>query len=340
MSKSGLLPAPAQDEMSQAAMSPAGSHHLQPMATPALDPNTLAKFVDALPIPPLARPDGYRASPSNLKEKLPYYRVAMRQTEAKIHRDLKPARLWTCGPSAPGPTFETRSGEGVLVEWANELPTAHFLPIDHNLHGAEADKPPVRTVIHLHGAKTGPESDGYPEDWFVPGKSALCHYPNKQDAAMLWYHDHAMGINRLNIYAGLLGAFFIRDHVEDALNLPKGKQEIPLIIYDRVLTREGQLLYPVSGNPSAPWVPEVFGDAILVNGKLFPYLEVEPRKYRLRVLNASNSRFYHLSFANGMPFHQIGTDQGLLAAPVPLKSLAIAPAERADLVVDFSACSR
>jgi spore coat protein A len=337
MSKSGLLPAPAQDEMSQAAMSPAGSHHLQPMATPALDPNTLAKFVDALPIPPLARPDGYRASPSNLKEKLPYYRVAMRQTEAKIHRDLKPARLWTCGPSAPGPTFETRSGEGVLVEWANELPTAHFLPIDHNLHGAEADKPPVRTVIHLHGAKTGPESDGYPEDWFVPGKSALCHYPNKQDAAMLWYHDHAMGINRLNIYAGLLGAFFIRDHVEDALNLPKGKQEIPLIIYDRVLTREGQLLYPVSGNPSAPWVPEVFGDAILVNGKLFPYLEVEPRKYRLRVLNASNSRFYHLSFANGMPFHQIGTDQGLLAAPVPLKSLAIAPAERADLVVDFSA---
>ena len=141
-----------------------------------------------------------------------------------------------------------------------------------------ADKPAVRTVVHLHGAKTRPESDGYPEDWIVPGKSSLYYYPNQQDAAMLWYHDHALGINRLNVYAGLLGAFFIRDGVEDALNLPKGKYELPLILYDRLLTHEGQLLYPVSPDPQSPWVPEIFGNAILVNGKLFPYLEVEPRK--------------------------------------------------------------
>ena len=83
--------------------------------------------------------------------------------------------------------------KGVLVEWANELPAAHFLPIDHTIHGAEADKPEVRTVIHLHGAKAPPESDGYPENWYMPGKSALYHYPNNQDAAMLWYHDHALG---------------------------------------------------------------------------------------------------------------------------------------------------
>ena len=111
----------------------------------------------------------------------------------------------------PGPVFDTRSGEGLLVEWVNELPAKHFLPIDHTLHGAEADKPEVRSVVHLHGGKTPPESDGYPEAWFVPGKSATCFYPNRQDAALLFYHDHAMGINRLNIYAGLQGLFIVRD---------------------------------------------------------------------------------------------------------------------------------
>ena len=319
------------------ALSQVASSHVQAAAS-ALDPNTLAKFVDPLPVPAIAQPSGYRPSPSNPKVNIPYYRIAMRQTQGKVHRDLNPARLWSCGSSTPGPTFETRSGEGLLVDWVNELPVEHFLPIDHNLHGSEADKPPVRTSIHLHGAKVAPESDGYPEDWFVPGKSGLCYYPNQQDAAMLWYHDHAMGINRLNIYAGLLGTFFIRDSVEDALNLPRGKHEIPLVIYDRLLTPQGQFLYPVSDKPNAPWVPEVFGDAILVNGKLFPYAEVEPRKYRLRLLNASNGRFYHFSFGDGMQFHQTGSDQGLLPAPVPLKSLAMAPGERADLVVDFSAC--
>ncbi len=108
------------------------------------------------------------------------------------------------------------------------------------------------------------------------------------------------------------------------------------MIFDRLITPEGQLYYPISDKPRAPWIPELFGDAILVNGKLFPYLEVEPRKYRFRVLNASNARFYHLSFQNGLEFHQIGTDQGLLPAPIALKKVSLAPAERVDLVVDFS----
>ena len=143
--------------------------------------------------------------------------------------------------------------------------------------------------------KPGPESDGYPEDWIVPGKSSLYYYPNQQDAAMLWYHDHALGINRLNVYAGLLGAFFIRDGVEEALNLPKGKYELPLILYDRLLTHEmASFFIPFRPIHKSPWVPEIFGNAILVNGKLFPYLEVEPRRYRFRVLNASNARFYNL----------------------------------------------
>jgi spore coat protein A len=108
------------------------------------------------------------------------------------------------------------------------------------------------------------------------------------------------------------------------------------VMFDRLLTPEGQLYYPVSGNPRAPWVSDVDGDAILVNGKLFPYLEVEPRKFRFRVMNVSNSRFLHLTTSNGLAFHQIGSDQGLLPAPVTLKLLTLGPAERADLVVDFS----
>ena len=180
-----------------------------------LNASTLPTFVDRLPLPPIAKPNGMRSLPSSPKIKLPYYRLAAQPTEMKIHRDLKPTRFWSFAGAVPGPTLETRSGEAFLVEWANQLPLQHFLPIDHRLHGAESDKPQVRTVAHLHGAFTRPESDGYPENWIVQGKSVLYHYHNQQEAAMLWYHDHAMGINRLNIYAGLFGLTFVRDRVED-----------------------------------------------------------------------------------------------------------------------------
>jgi spore coat protein A len=222
------------------------------------------------------------------------------------------------------------------VDWKNELPTQHFLPIDHTLHGAERGVPEVRGVVHLHGGKAPPDSDGYPEDWYVPGKARTYFYPNAQDAALLWYHDHAMGINRLNIYAGLFGLHVIRDKIEAELSLPAGKYEIPLCICDRDLTRAAQLSYPVSADPRRPWVPEAFGEAHLVNGKLFPYLDVEPRKYRLRILNAANGRFYRLSMTQDIEMHQIGSDQGLLAAPVLMKKVLLAPAERADIVVDFA----
>jgi spore coat protein A len=323
------------------------SHPATTKVRTQLNISGLAQFVDPLPIPEVIQSSSHRPSPDNPSIQLPYYRVAMKQFEAKLHRDIQPTRLWGYASALPGPTFETRSGQGLLVEWVNELPEKHFLPIDHTIHGAEAEKPEVRAVVHLHGAKAPPKSDGYPEDWFVPGKSMLCHYPNRQDAAMLWYHDHALGINRLNVFAGLFGAFFVRDEFEDSLNLPRGKFEIPLVICDRILDLEGQLNYPVSSDKAdSPWVPEVFGDAMLVNGKIFPYLEVQPRKYRFRVLNGANGRFFHLTLSNGQNpntfpsggqgFHQIGTDQGLLPAPVPLKLLSIAPGERADLVIDFS----
>ena len=310
--------------------------HAVPPVIPNIDPDSLTAFVDPLPIPPVAQPVERRAAPDGSGAHVPYYRVSMRAISQKLHRDLPPTTLWCCGPSAPGLLFETRGGEGQLIEWVNDLPAKHFLPIDHSLDGAGKNLPEVRGVVHLHGGRTPSASDGYPEDWYVPGQSRTFYYPNRQDATLLWYHDHAMGINRLNIYAGLFGLYIIRDAVEDSLNLPSGKYEIPLILMDRNFRPDGQLSYPVSANPERPWVPEVFGDAQLVNFRLRPYLDVEPRRYRFRILNGANGRFYFLSLSNGAEMHQIGTDQGLLPAPLALKSLELAPAERADVIIDFA----
>jgi spore coat protein A len=292
---------------------------------PLLRSLDLTPFVDPLPIPPTARPSAAG-----------HLRIPMREFHVKVHRDLPPTRFWAYGDSVPGPLIEARSGHPLHVEWVNQLPTKHFLPVDFSLHGCGHDIPEVRACVHLHGGRTPSKDDGQPGDWFVPGKSRTCTYPLQQDAAMLWYHDHAMGLNRLNIYAGLFGTVIVRNKTEDALDLPKGKCEIPLTLFDRNLTAEGQLYYPDSGDPDHPWVSEFAGDAILLNGKIRPYLEVEPRLYRFRLLNAANSRFFNLSLTGSLPFHQIGTDQGLLPGPVELKQLILAPAERADLLIDFS----
>jgi spore coat protein A len=309
-----------------------------PPATPNLDPNKLARFVDPLPLPAVARAVGMYTvpAPAGAQVRVPHYRLAMRAIAAKLHRDLPPTNLWSYGGVLPGVMFETRSGEGLAVEWTNELPDRHFLPIDYSLHGAERGTAESRGVVHLHGGKTPPDSDGYPEDWYPPGQARTYYYPNDQEAALLWYHDHSMGINRLNVYAGLLGLHVIRDAAEEALHLPGGKYEVPLVLFDRDLKPDGRLSYPVSADPERPWVPEVFGEVQLVNGKIFPYLTVEPRKYRLRILNAANGRFYRLSMTHDVEMHQIGGDQGLLAAPVAVRDVQLAPGERADLIVDFS----
>lgn len=312
--------------------------HRMPPAAPVpklIDPARLTPFVDPLPIPEIAVPATSR-SVAGSSRRVPVYRLPMQEISAKVHRDLPPTRFWAFGSGVPGPTLNVRSGESFIVQWPNELPTRHFLPIDHHLMGAEKNKPAVRTVVHLHGGRVPPESDGYPENWYTPGKSASVHYPNEQESALLWYHDHTMGINRLNVYAGLMGLCIIRDAHEEALDLPAGKYEIPLVLLDRMLTADAQLYYPVSIRPEAPWTPEVFGNMVLANGKLLPFLNVEPRLYRLRILNGSNARFLRLKFASGPSMHQIGSDQGLMERPVESRVLTLAPGERADVLVDFS----
>jgi spore coat protein A len=288
----------------------------------------LTPFVDSLPLPQIAHP-----TLRNGKHSLT---VTMQEIHANVHRDIPTTRMWSYGPTALAPLIEARSNEPLEITWVNNLPTKHFLPIDHSLHGCGKDVPDVRTVAHLHGAKVPSKDDGYPEDWFPSGKSRTCHYPLEQEAATLWYHDHAMGLNRLNSYAGLFGMFLLRDKFEDSLNLPSGKYEVPLILYDRDFTVSGQLLYDDSGDPEHPWIPEFSADGILINGKLRPFFDVEPRLYRFRLVNTANSRFFNMTLSNGQSFIQIGSDQGFLSAPADLKLVSLAPAERADLLIDFS----
>lgn len=275
--------------------------------------------------------------------------------------------------STPGATFEAHRGVPVMVRWENKLAGRHLFPVDPTLHWANPNdmpmdppKPwlpfppgfpeaqsPVPIVTHLHGGEVPSAFDGHPESWFTfDGKTGPAYvtnlyvYPNRQEAATLWYHDHALGITRLNVYAGLAGFYLLRDKVEGCirkkLDLPKGRYEIPIAIQDRSFKTDGSFFYPEDGiNPEIHpyWVPEFFGDTIMVNGKVWPNLDVERRQYRFRLLNGSNARFYHLKLSNGMRFIQIGTDGGYLAEPVELESLLIAPGERTDILVDFSNAS-
>ncbi len=235
-------------------------------------------------------------------------------------------------------------------------------------------EPEIRNVANLHGAiRNNADSNGYPEAWHspngrngfnvslalnplsstptVPFNTSPFNYSNNQEAALLWYHDNALGIARNNVYAGLAGLYLLRDDNEATMiasnKLPATQHEVPLVLQDRMFHANGKLAYPITNpNSSDPartsWVPEFYGDVMVVNGVAWPYLQVEPRLYRFRVLNASNSRFYKLSLmdnsntAASISFKVIGTDGGFLNAPVSTTSLVMAPGERYDLVVDFS----
>ena len=275
---------------------------------------------------------------------------------------------------------------------------------------------PVPIVTHVHGAHTTEDSDGFPEAWYLPNAKnipesyattgtfydnfvakynldwgpgmATFLYPNDQRATTLWYHDHTLGMTRLNVYAGPAGFYIIRGGPDDVVldsatalpatlpgpapalgDTPGTKYyEIPIVIQDRSFNEDGSLFYPDNraffeglepGQLQIPFIPEVacegensdvppiwnpefFGDSMVVNGRTWPYLEVEPRRYRIRFLNGCNSRFLILKFDDtSVGFWQIGADGGFLAAPVDINAvnngqLLLGPAERADVILDFS----
>ncbi len=297
-----------------------------------LCPIVLTPFVDPLPIlSPLQPSNGVAGGQA-------YYQIRMQEFTQKLHRDLPLTRVWGYAGAYPGPLILASHNQPVTVKWINDLRDAsgnlrtnHYLPVDTCLKGPDTAGAAARTVVHLHGGHVPPESDGYPEATILPGQQATNAYPNNQPAAMIWFHDHAMGITRLNVYMGLAGLYVIRDASEAALGLPSGPYEIPLVIQDRQFNPDGSLSYPAS------WMQDFFGDKILVNGKVWPYLNVKQGKYRFRLLNGSNARSYTLGLSSGASFQQVGTDDGLLSTPVTLNQVTLGPGERADTVMDFSA---
>jgi len=302
-----------------------------PAAQPALE-----SFTTPLPLPADATP----IAPNS-------YRFTMRQTTQQMHPAFGPVtKVWgyddgTHGTSYPGPTLEVQAGTPTAVEWVNGLPSEHLLPVDTRFTAGNSDDP--LTLTHFHGGFIPAAADGNPAltPGFAAGATQAVTYPNAQPAAPTWYHDHGMGMTRLNVMAGLAGFLLSRDANDtgdepNPLGVPGGAYEIPLAIQDRQFTSDGQIDYPTQPAPLGPWVPEFFGNNAVVNGAVTPYAEVEPRMYRFRILNGSNARFYNLRMMGSPPIWQIGTDQGLLTKPVRLKGIVIAPGERADVVVDFT----
>ncbi|MEK7282464.1 MAG: multicopper oxidase family protein, partial [Acidobacteriota bacterium] len=282
------------------------------------------------------------------------YNITAREFEQQLHSQLPPTRVWGyhdgVGPlHTPGPVIVARTGEPVTVNWINDIRDltnnvprrdSHYLGVDVQqdaagnvcIMGAEAR---AKIVTHLHGGHVPAAIDGYPEATYLPGDPPVPYtYPNNQQAGYLWFHDHALGITRLNVYMGLAGAYLMRDAVEDAINLPRGPDEIPLVIQDRQFNPDGSLFYP------ATWMDHFFGDKVIVNGKVWPYLDVRRGKYLFRMLNGSTSRVYTLSLApptGTLTFTVVGNEGGLLEAPAHgVGSLTIGPGERYDVVVDFA----
>ena len=267
--------------------------------------------------------------------------------------ELPPTPLWAyddgTGLGAQAGSFgmaiAAETGAPLQVSYTNRLPRFYprWLPVDSRITPLGRH---VRIMTHLHGALVAAASDGNPAITplgFGRDETQHVHYTNQapqMKASMLWFHDHGLGATRLNVVAGLAGGYILRDEfdtgTEDNANgLPAGRFEIPLVIQDRMFNPDGSFRYPISDIPGATWIGEYFGDVMLVNGKVWPYLHVEPRLYRLRFLNGCNARILTLRLA-GARMWQIGAEGGLWDRPVRVDQLVLAPAERADVLVDFS----
>lgn len=256
-------------------------------------------FTVPLPIPPVLAPTSTTGGTDT-------YRMTMRTAQVELLPGIK-TQVLTYNGSFPGPTIKARSGRPVAVHHTNDL-----------------DMP---ASVHLHGASVPADSDGDPMATFDPGQSRTYTYPNKQPHASLWYHDHAHHMEAEHVYRGLSGAYLLTDDLEQSLPLPSGQYDIPIALRDARFDAQGQLVFVMDDIPGRT--------TLLANGRPQPYLEVAARKYRLRLLNSSNMRFFHLRLADGSAITQIASDGGLLPTPHTTDALWLSPGERADIVVDF-----
>jgi spore coat protein A len=282
------------------------------------------------------------------QDTVPHYRVQMQAIRHTFHPKLRDIPMWSFGPSSPGVIIETKVGTPARVTWLNQLvgQSLSNLMVFGDRQGMEEDHMLniSHNVVHLHGARVPWTSDGFPEHVFHPNEGRIFYYPNLQAATMLWYHDHAMDVTRLNVYAGLFGLYLIRDP-EEATVLPSGDLEVPIVLQDKSFSDDGKKLYyeqSVDRMQTPPEAtPEFIGEYPVVNGQIWPVLKLGPRIYRLRLVNGANTRFFNLTLTpdndpnTKLTFHVIGTDGGFLTRPVPVTTLLLAPGERADLLLDL-----
>jgi spore coat protein A len=309
----------------------------------------LTKYIQPLPLPGAGIVVA-RATPIGTNQ----YAFTQKEIARQLHPNLPPTPLFAYDDGSGlagqagsfGMAVVAQSGTPLDVSYTNNLPTTYpdWIPVDTRLTPLGNQ---VRAMTHLHGAFVAADNDGNPAvtpNGFgpgqTPGKTQNCHYPNQQPATLLWFHDHALGATRLNVFAGLAAAYILRDDfdtggADNANDLPSGPYEIPLVVQDRQFNPDGTFLYPTSEIEGVTWIGEYFGDVMLVNGKVWPFLNVEPRMYRFRILNGCNARILSLDIG-GPTFWQIGAEGGMWDIPVPVKQLVMAPAERADVLVDFS----
>jgi FtsP/CotA-like multicopper oxidase with cupredoxin domain len=261
--------------------------------------------------PPVVRPERQTQNHD-------YYSLTQRQAGVEILPG-KRTDVWGYNGIAPGPTIVNQQGRHAVVQQVNELPAIHPT-LRYN----------VWTSTHLHGSCSKPQYDGYASDITDVGCWKDYVYPNIQEARTLWYHDHGVHITAPNAYMGLAAMYILHDPYELSLPIPHGAYDVPLILRDAMFERNGQLLYDDNEHSG------VYGDVILVNGVPWPAMQVQRRKYRFRILNASISRSYELSLDSGEPLIVIGTDGGLMPHPMPVASLKSGMAERYEVVIDFS----
>jgi spore coat protein A, manganese oxidase len=309
----------------------------------------LTKYLEPVPLPGagivVATPSGTNA-----------YSFVQREISRQLHPELPPTPLWAYDDGSGlagqagsfGMAVVAQSGTPLDVSFENNLPSTYppWIPVDTRLTPKGNE---VRLMTHLHGGFVAAASDGNPAvtpDGFGHGDIQTVHYTNQQPqmpAELLWFHDHGLGATRLNVFAGLAAGYILYDgfdtgRPDNANGLPSGPYEIPLVVQDRQFNADGTFLYPTSDIPGATWIGEYFGDVMLVNGKVWPFLEVEPRLYRFRILNGCNARILNLDIG-GAGLWQIGAEGGMWDRPVPMTQLVLAPAERADVLVDFSQLS-
>lgn len=256
--------------------------------------------------------------PIRSDETTDYYRVSMQPAVAQILPGYQ-TPVWGYNGLVPGPTFDIAQGRNVVVRQVNNLP---------DLHPVLGYTP--WTSVHLHGQASSPEYDGYTSDICNPGEYKDYRYPNFQYARTLWYHDHGVHHTAENVYMGLAGMYLLRDARDQALPLPKGEYDVPLMLCDRMFNADGSLLFTTDDGDG------FYGDVLTVNGRPWPTMQVKRRKYRFRILNASVSRSYLLSLSNGASMTVVATDAGLMPAPVAVKEFRHGNGERYEVVIDFA----